>query len=142
MGYLETARRRAQRRKSPWNLLLPAFFFVTWLPGWYFSVVLAGALLRGIRPELQDALLPDRNGWSILVAIGLLFAWLVPALVATNFLVWCIPLARRVLDREAHGFPGTDFFSSNRGLLRIGTVLVPLGLIVAAGGFAGLSFDW
>jgi hypothetical protein len=130
MGYFEEARERAKRRKSPWNLLLIPAVFGTWVLMWYASVRAIGYIARRAQPESQFSLLPD-SGAGILIAIGLLLAWLPIAAIIGNLIVTTIPPARRVLDGEAKTVRGTDFASANRSLLRVAAVLTPTGLAIA-----------
>ena len=48
-----------------------------------------------------------------------------------NILIWLIPPARRVLDAEARGYPGTSFVQSMRGLFKISCWTLPIGLAVS-----------
>jgi len=48
-----------------------------------------------------------------------------------NVLICLIPPARRVLDAEARGYPGTSFVESMRGLLKICLWALPIGFAVA-----------
>jgi len=61
--------------------------------------------------------------------------WLPVAMILANVFVAVIPQAKRAFDDEAHGIPGSDFFSSNRGLLKVTAIMTPLGLLIA---FIGL----
>jgi hypothetical protein len=82
--------------------------------------------------------LPDTIG-SIFIAVGSLFAWLGPSMILANLLVAAVPAARRALDQEATGVPGTDRQSANRALFRMSRVLVPVGFLVA---LAGALMPW
>ncbi len=55
-------------------------------------------------------------------------------MVLGNLLVAAIPAARRVLDREAEGVPGTDLASSNWRMLKVAAFLTPAGLLIALAG--------
>ena len=133
MDYFKEARSRAKRRKSPWNLLLIPGVVAPWAIIWYVSARVLGAVARRIHPELNFVLLPDSGG-GILIALGLLFAWLLVAIVLGNMFVAAIPVVRRTLDGEAQSAPGTDFVSANRGLLKAVTFMTPPGLFVAVVG--------
>lgn len=133
MGYFQEARARAKRRRSRWNLLLIPAVLGTWALTWYASARALGQLVRHLRPDRQFVFLPDSGGGA-LMAIGLLFAWLPLAMVLGNLLVAAIPAARRVLDREAEGVPGTDLASSNWRMLKVAAFLTPAGLLIALAG--------
>ena len=130
MGYADEARNRAKRRRSAWNLLLIPAVMAPWALLWYASARLLGGVARRLRPGLIFVLLPD-SGAGLLMAIGLLFAWLPVAMVCRNLLAAALPEARRVLDDEARGVPGVDFVSANRGLLRATAIMTPIGLLIA-----------
>ena len=130
MGYFKEARARAQRRRSPWNLLLIPAVLGTWLLTWLSSAWALGKLLRLARPGLEFVFLPDSGG-GILMVLGLLAAWLPLAMIVGNLLVAAVPPARRALDLEASTVPGTDFSSANKDLLKVAIFLTPAGLVVA-----------
>ena len=133
MSYFDEARARAKRRRSPWNLLLIPAFFAPWALLWYASARVLRGVARHSHPELNFVLLPDSAG-GILMAIGLLFAWFPIAMVVANLLVTAIPTARRALDNEARGVPGTDLVSANRGLLKAAAFMTPAGWLIAVVG--------
>jgi hypothetical protein len=115
--WLTNARQRSQRRKSPWNLLLPLFGFPTWsalsfLLGWAAAklhefIHPAAAPLFGDGPmQLNTAL----------VLFPSLFVALCPAFLLTNVAVYLIPPARRAMNAEDRAYPGTGYNSSQRAL--------------------------
>ena len=105
---------------------------------WWVSVVGLGKLHGLINPGRNFAILPDTVG-GILMAVAPLFAWLAPSMIIGNLLVATIPRAKRVLDVEAASVPGTDLWSSNRGLLRRSLLLTPPALLV---GLFGAYMTW
>jgi hypothetical protein len=72
---------------------------------------------------------------SFLLIMPLGFPAVSTAMLLSNVLIRAIPPARKVLDREAHGYPGTDYRSAQRQLVfatKIAfAVAVPLSLIGA-----------
>jgi hypothetical protein len=94
------------------------------------SAVVIGQVVRSLHSELNFVLLPDSRG-GILIAIGLLFAWLPVAMILGNLTVVVIPTAKQTLDDEAREVPGTDSVSANRGLLKVMAVMTPIGLLIA-----------
>ena len=138
MGYITDARSRAWRRRSRWNLLLIPCYVLPWLGLVFGSFLVFGRLYSLIHATKPVGVLPDTIG-SILIAVGSLFAWLGPSMILANLLVSAVPAARRALDREATGLPGTDRQSANRALLRLSRVLVPVGFLVA---LAGVLMPW
>jgi hypothetical protein len=133
MGYITAARARASRRKSLWNLLLIPCWAVPWLMLWMASATALGRLYARIHSANGVRILPDTLG-GILMALGLLFAWLGPAMITANQLVSLVSPARRALDREASAVRGTDRASANRGLLKLSGYVTPAGLAVALAG--------
>lgn len=75
------------------------------------------------------------------IAIGLmlfppLISSIFPALIITNFLVYLVPPARRAMAEEDREFPGTDYNSSQRALLKIGLPVVAAAALLALAGAA------
>jgi hypothetical protein len=129
MSYLNEARSRAKRRKSPWNILLIPAVVLPLLTLWWSTSAALSKLYRVIHVGQQFRGLPDGIG-GIIMAVAPFFAWLGPSMIIGNMLVAAISPARRVLDAEAAPFPGTDRTSANRDLLRISLLLTPAGLLL------------
>jgi hypothetical protein len=130
VSYYEDARRRAARRKSPWNLALLGTVLIFWT-----TISLAiGFVLNGIHQVLYpgQTLSSHEGAGTILVAVSSLFASLVPAMLVANVVVRLLPPARRALDREASTVPGTDFVEAQHRLLRLGAFVVPVSVAVGA----------
>jgi hypothetical protein len=130
-SWLENARQRSRRRKSPWNLLLPLFGFPLWIAtgfllGWGASVLHA-IVHPNSGPLFTDG--PLRLNQALVLFPGI-FVSLCPAMLLTNFLVYLIPPARRAMDAEDRGHRGVDYRSSQRALSKIGIRI----------GLAGLPF--
>ncbi len=62
---------------------------------------------------------------------SIVFAALPLGMIAANFLIHFLPPARRALDREAEGYPGTDFVTSQRQLWAIGRVVTIAGFTIS-----------
>jgi hypothetical protein len=138
MGYITEARARANRRRSPWNLLLIPCYVIPWFLLVFSSVVVLGKLSAELHAVTALQVIPDTVG-GILIALGALSAWLGPSMIVANQLVAVVPPARRALDREAGTVPGTDRSSANRRLLKLSSVLVPAGLLLA---LVGVVIPW
>jgi len=135
--YYRAARWRAQRRKSPWNFLLFPLCFGAFLATWYALFRLVFAFHAAIYPQHHFA-----DFWRQGISLGsfvpsflMVFA-IFPGAMALGFmlgnaLVWLIPVARRRLDAEAQGYPGTGFGEAQRGLLKICLWTLPSGLAIA-----------
>ena len=138
VSYYEEARARARRRKSAWNLLLiPAV--VLPIAGFWRLVFLLAA-------RVHVALYPDQT-WGvhsaglgvILTVVAPFFAAIPVGLYVGNITVWLIRPARRVLDREAEKYEGTDFQASQRQLLVAMLYVVPPALALA---ILGVFLPW
>jgi hypothetical protein len=133
MAYLDEARSRAKRRKSPWNvLLIPAVILPLFILWWSTSAALI-ELYRVVHAGRAFTGVPDSLG-GIIMGVAPFFAWLGPSMIIGNLLIAAIPPARRVLDAEAARSPGTDRRSANRVLLRISVRLTPAGLLLGVVG--------
>jgi hypothetical protein len=130
MGYIDNARSRAKRRKSPWNLALIPAVAGPWLLLSWVTAVGFGQLYRAIHPDQVFNAMPQTIG-GLLMAVAPLFAWLAPAMMLGNLLVAAIPAARRALDAEARPFSGADRRSANRDLVSVSRYMTPGGLLVA-----------
>jgi hypothetical protein len=145
-GYTERARQRAQRRKSPWNLVL--------IPLSIAGVGGSAYVLFKIMWHIHIALYPDHAGrfdefWgqgvsfrsfvsSFLLLIPLLFAGLVIGLMFANCVAWCVVPARRAFDREAEGVKWASFRVSMRRLWVVARIIVPACLLLSFIGAATL----
>jgi len=135
-GYYGRARQRAQRRKSPWNILL--------LPLVGGGVWLCASILWVVMWRVHVAIYPDHAGVTFKELVGgrttfgfflfffpLLFASMPLGYMLANCIAWCIGPARKAFDSEARGFPGTSFRASQRGLWMIGKYVIPLCLLLS-----------
>jgi hypothetical protein len=137
MSYIENARVRARRRKSPWDLLLFPAVFLSWMGLFLVLLQGIGALHQHVHPGQS---LTNSQGLTVLLAtIPLFFAAMPIGFIAGNILVWLVPPARRALDSEAKPHPGTDFFSAQRGLLKIAAYVTPFSLALA---IVGALLPW
>jgi hypothetical protein len=136
-SFYREARWRARRRKSAWNILLFALCFGSWAALWYVLFQLVWAFHVNIHPDhqLREFWSPGISPGSFVLSFLMMFAP-VPGAVALGFmlgniLIWLIPPARRVLDAEARGYPGTSFVQSMRGLFKISCWTLPIGIAVS-----------
>jgi hypothetical protein len=132
--WVANARKRSQRRKSAWNLLLPLFA----MPLWAALTFLLGWAASTLHTLLHSASVPLFASGPLrlstaLVLFPVLFSALCPALLLTNFLVYLIKPARRAMDAEDLAHPGTDYAASQRALLKLGfwvcVVCIPVALV-------------
>lgn len=101
MTYLDEARARAKRRKSPWNLLLIPAVVGPWFLATWTSWMWLGKLHAFLHPGAELRILPDGIG-GILMGIGPMFAWVGPAMIVGNLLVAAVGPARRGAGRRGH----------------------------------------
>ena len=121
-GYLQRARLRAQRRKSPWNLVLIPFALVGFTMSWWLlSRPIFWVRSWGI-PE--DTFLGGGTRVGlILFYVGLMFVAIGPGLLLSNICAWLISPMRSALEGEAAAHPGTDFKSGTQGLLKFSLLI-------------------
>jgi len=131
-SWLQNAQRRSRRRKSPWNLLLPLFAIPLWLGFTSLLVSLAVIIRNSFHPEHSGPPLADTSGLAVaLMLFPFLVASIFVAFLVTNFIVYQIPPARRAMDKEDRDFPGTDYASSQRALLKLALVAMSGAIILA-----------
>jgi hypothetical protein len=131
--FLDNARVRSSRRKSKWNLLLPAVILPFWLFFWWMAVELgcAAHFLFSGKP------VPPAGEWIKVLGSGMsiahfliLFSPFVPTVVAAavigNYVVYLIPAARRAMDAEDRAFPGTEYSTAQRELTRLAAYTAPV----------------
>jgi hypothetical protein len=137
--FAANARFRAQRRRSPWNLVL--------IPLGLGSVIAVNYLLFRVVWEVHTLFYPSHHlhdFWQRGITLGsfvpsflMVFAptpgSIGAGLMLGNLLAWTIPGARRTFNAEASGFPGTDFRSAMRGLWQWVCVTLPAGMVIALG---------
>jgi hypothetical protein len=138
--FLQNAQRRSQRRKSAWNLLLPLIGFPLWLLLTVSCVQLAWLAHVVFHPEsagLERQFFAHSLGLaSSLIVFPILFSTLCPAYVVTNFLVYLILPARRAMENEDEPFPEVNYKSSQRDLIKICAVTVPIAIALVLVGAA------
>ena len=131
------ARLRARRRHSPWNLILIPFGLAGWLGTWYLLFRLVWNFHRLLYPKhlFTDFWGKGISFASFVPSFLMLFApaggALCVGLVITNCIVWLIPPARRALDAEAVGYPGTGFREATLALFGLAKWALPIGMAVA-----------
>lgn len=132
--WLANAQRRSQRRKSAWNILLPLLGFPLW-GAITFSLTKGASHLHGlVHPDAPNLF---HNGPLTLSQALTLFpsfiAAIFPAFLLANFFVYLIPAARRAMDLEDRGYPGTSYRTSQCALFKCGlwALAICLPLILA-----------
>jgi len=132
--WISEARLRAQRRRSPWNLLL--FLVVAVMVGliWFSGCRFILYLPHGSAVRFSE-ISRGHDLQMIFVVIPLFFPSIAWGMIVANTILWTIPPARRAFDREAHGHKGCSFSEAMSGLLKfalIATVIaVPIALIAS-----------
>lgn len=138
--WVQNAQRRSSRRKSPWNLLLLLIFPLWWL--FWLGIVEAGCLthfiLHGERvppwTEWMHLLAGPVTGAHALVYFAPMIPTLAGAMVIGNFLIYQIPPARRAMNAEDLGHPGTDYVTAQHALGRFTLYTIPIALLLLVAG--------
>jgi hypothetical protein len=132
VSYFEDAGARAKSRKSAWNFLLLGATFCSWLALYFFALLGVELLHQHLHPGQS---LATGNGFAVLMAaVSPLLGTFPIGLFVGNALVWLVPPARRILDAEARPYPGADFASAQRGVLRVAVFVAPAGAVLAVVG--------
>jgi hypothetical protein len=119
---LQNAHPHAARRKSRWNLLLPAFLLPLWFAMGYAGIELAWALHVAWHPDDGGHGLAywrhSMDGPRFLMLIPPMMGALPLAMIAANFLVYRIGPARRAMAREGGDSAAAHYTASQRALFR------------------------
>jgi len=135
--YYISARHRAARRKSPWNVFVLVLGFATGLGLWsvFFRVVWAVHVVLYPSHSFRDFWPRGISFSSFVPSFLLLFAPFFGAMTLGfafgNCIAWLIKPARRVFDAEAVGYPGTGFREATTQLLKVAGWATPAGLMIA-----------
>lgn len=138
--YVVGARKRAQRRKSLWNLILiplcvigiAGVSFLLFMIMWQVHIV--------IHPEhagRMEAFFSEKGSSviskiaTIFFTLPLFFAAMPLGLMFGNCVAWLVGPARRAFDREAKGVKGASFREAMHGLWDVTKVFVPACLILS-----------
>ncbi len=135
--YYSSARLRAARRKSAWNLVLIPPAILGWLGSWYGQFRIVWAFHEWLYPQhsfrgfWQEGISFASFVPSFLMLFGPFFGALCLGLIFANCVAWLILPARRKLDEESVSYPGTGFRESTVALIRLARWAVPIGLAIA-----------
>jgi len=136
-NYYREARWRAQRRTSAWNILLFPFCIGSGLVLWYALFQLVWMFHVHVYPDHQFNEFWQRgiSTGNFALSLVMMFAPAPGAMVLGfmlgNLIVWLIPPARRTLDAEATGYPGTSFRDAMQDLTKVCLWTLPAGFCVA-----------
>jgi hypothetical protein len=133
--YISEAQTRAQRCKSPWNILVL-------LSGFVSIGVITNYLSRFIiymfqSPEIQFSVISKGNDIELIWIVIPVFLTAIPwGLMLGNIFAWIIPPARRVLDKEAEGHKGCSFKKSMSGLFKMALIIslicIPIAIFASS----------
>ena len=141
--FLTNARHRSSRRKSAWNLLLPIVIVPLWLLLWWVAVELVWLVHVAVIPaHATGAIEIWMKGMGSAMSLAgflMIFPLMIPTLIGGmvigNFLIYLIPAARAAMDVEDRAFPGTEYATAQKALIRIfkmcGPVALALSLLAA-----------
>ncbi len=65
------------------------------------------------------------SGATALIVFSPFIPTVVAAMLITNFLVYLIPPARRAMDSEDRAFPGTEYGTAQKTLIRVVIITAP-----------------
>ena len=126
-NYLSEARLRAKRRRSKWNLLLVPLTMIGVGLAWTGLAVIMAAIHSVFYP-LQTFGQSRTNLGGCLLFVPLIFPSLLLGLMFSNVVIWCLPVARKTLDREAAGIPHASFQKSMMALAKLIIIVLPIAL--------------
>ncbi len=131
--YHQDAHKRAQRRKSSWNLLLIPVMVLPTAVIWFVCLYGVGALHMHFYPGQNFYNQPEGIG-PILASLASLFAAFPLGMIIGNWIVYKMHFVRRVLDKEAQSAPDVSYGKAQVQLLKLSGILVPVCLVIALGG--------
>lgn len=138
MSYVESAKKRASRRKSCWNLLLiPAVVFSVVIL-WGISFHVLELIHKGFHPG-QTFSSHSKGLGAVLAAVAPFFAVIPIAMLVGNALVWLVPPARKALESESKKIIGASFLQTQRSLFTVASIIVPVAFVIA---FIGAYLPW
>jgi hypothetical protein len=132
MNYFRGARVRAGRRRSPWNLVLLAIVLCNLALLLGIGLYAVNHLHQYVHPGQS---LETASGVAVIVAtVSVLFAAIPVSLLVANAQARKVPALRRTLDAEASSHKGTDYWSSQKALIKVALLVAPvcLGLATTA----------
>ncbi len=146
-GYFDRARRRAARRKSPWNLVLIPLglggiggaFYGLFQVMWRIHTLLYPGHAGHVREFWGAGIGTGAFVSSFLLAVPLFFAAIPIGMLLANLVAWLIPPARRAFAREAGGVEGASFRQAMGELGKVALLIVPICLLLSGIGAATLT---
>jgi hypothetical protein len=138
-SFLANARHRSSRRKSVWNLLLPIVIVPLWLLLWWVAVELVWlvhvAVMHTPATGAFESWMKGMGFAMSLTEFLMIFPLMIPtmigAMVIGNFLIYLIPAARAAMDAEDRAFPGTEYATAQKALLRLIKLSMPVALALS-----------
>lgn len=128
--WISEARTRAQRRKSPWNLVL-AFVVIAMIGFvWFNSCKVILYLPHDSTISFRE-IARGHDVQMIFVTIPLFFASIAWGMIIANCMMWMVPAARRTFEREAQGRKGCSFAEAMPRLLKFAILLSVITIPIA-----------
>lgn len=143
--YLQRARQRAKRRRSPWNFILPPLMLISVGLIWYVLFQFMWSVHVHFFPAHAGRFEQYWNEGigarafvsSFLLSIPLGIASVPLGLIVSNAVAWCIPPARRAFEREAETVK-MNFKRIMLDLFKLALIIVPPCLLLSFIGAATL----
>jgi hypothetical protein len=137
-SFLANARHRSSRRKSAWNLLLPIVLVPLWLLLWWVAVELVWlvhvAVIHRHTGTTESWMKGVGSAMSLsgfLMIFPLMIPTMIGGMVIGNFLIYLIPAARAAMDAEDRAFPGTEYATAQKALIRTFKMCAPVALALS-----------
>ncbi len=138
-SFLTNARHRSSRRKSAWNLLLPIVIVPLWLLLWWATVEIMWlvhvAVVHTPTTGAPEIWMKGMGSAMSLTGFLMIFPLMIPtmigAMVIGNFLIYLIPAARAAMDAEDRAFPGTEYATAQKALIRLIKLCAPVAIALS-----------
>ena len=126
------ARIRAQRRKSPWNLLLGLVVVLSIAFVWFSSCEFILYLPHDSTVSFRE-ISAGYDLQMIFVTIPMFFPSLAWGMVLGDAIMWLVPPARRIFEQEAQGHKGSSFKEVMSGLPKFAfaVIAIPIALFAS-----------
>jgi hypothetical protein len=126
--YYTRARRRADEKKSPWNLLqVPLTIGGTWLVYRILILLLFFGIVH-LRPAHENPESYSSANTRDFIFIGVCTASYPFGMMISNLIFWAIRPLRKIQEKETSAKSGTNFKHAMLGLFKAALIFMPLGL--------------
>jgi hypothetical protein len=146
-GYVQLAQERAQQHKNRWTILVmllflaavPSFWYLQFRGMWFVHTIFYPEHTGRISEFWNRNIAIQSFISSFMLTIPLCVGSIPLAGITANLIVWCIPPARRTMDRKTKGNLCLCFSSSNKLFFKAALFVIPICLLVSLIGAATLK---